>query len=200
MNFYKYIERTTALVKQRKFTVFSTETVLGLSANTHTFIAILKFFAIGQCSAFVAFIVHISKLKQLNVLSKKVDNTIRNFADNLWPGTLSRVVNKNNKIHDILISGLIRLIDNGFVLFRPGAITLSGSKKECLQITLHDSKEDKLSPGLLETHYCNKNLYFLVPGLIVQRFFIDCRSPYSFVHQRTRIITGILRYYLQIKV
>jgi L-threonylcarbamoyladenylate synthase len=50
-------------------------------------------------------------------------------------------------------STVIALINEGFVLLRPGAITLTELEKELPQIAFHDFKEGKLSPGLLKSHY-----------------------------------------------
>ncbi len=61
---------------------------------------------------------------------------------------------------------VIKLIDDGFIMLRPGAITLSDLEKELPQIAFHDFKEEKLSPGLLKSHYSPKKPCFIVPVLI----------------------------------
>lgn len=216
------------LIKQGELVAFPTETVYGLGADAFNPKAVSEIFAMKERPAFDPLIVHISELKQLDVLCKQVDDTILRLANKFWPGPLTLVVDKNNRVPDMVTSGLstvgirmpahpvalelitaantpiaapsankfgmvsptepwhvtkqlpkvgcvldggksmvgiestvIRLTGNGFAILRPGAITLSRLKKELPQIAFHDSNENKLSPGLLKSHYSPSKPMFL---------------------------------------
>jgi L-threonylcarbamoyladenylate synthase len=58
-------------------------------------------------------------------------------------------------------STVIALIDNGFSLLRPGAITLAELEEVLPQIVIHDLKDEKLSPGLLKSHYSPRKPIYL---------------------------------------
>ena len=207
-------------INKGELVAFPTETVYGLGADAFNPIAVSKIFEIKERPSFDPLIVHISKLSQLDMLCKHVDETMLKLADKFWPGPLTLVVEKSQLVPDIVTSGLntvgvrmpahpvaidllnaagtpiaapsankfgmispteswhvlkyfptvdyvleggkaavgiestvIRLIDNGFIMLRPGAITISDLEIVLPQIAFHNFKEDKLSPGLLKSHY-----------------------------------------------
>lgn len=215
-------------IRKGQLVAFPTETVYGLGADAFNPEAVSGIFEMKERPAFDPLIVHISKLKQLELLCRHLDDTIYKLAEKFWPGPLTIVVEKSDLVPDIVTSGLntvgirmpahplalelineantpiaapsankfgmvsptepwhvakqlpgvnyildggrsmvgiestvIRLIDEGFALLRPGAITKAKLECELPQVDIHDFKKEKLSPGLLKSHYSPQKPMFL---------------------------------------
>lgn len=84
-----------------------TETVYGLAGRIDSEIAILNIFKIKERPFFDPLIVHISEMRMLKPLVKKVSNLQQKLADSFWPGPLTLVFDKNEKkISDLISSSL----------------------------------------------------------------------------------------------
>ena len=101
---------------------FPTETVYGLGADAYNSEALAKIFKVKERPRFDPLIIHIAavdtleKTANLSLLSKEKKNLLFLLAENLWPGPLSFVLPKNDKIPGIATAGLpaaaIRFPDN----------------------------------------------------------------------------------------
>jgi L-threonylcarbamoyladenylate synthase len=165
----KHIKFAGDLIQKGEIVAFPSETVYSLGADAFNPNAVSRIFEMKERPAFDPLIVHISNLKQLDLLCKHVDNNLPNLAKKFWLGPLTIVVEKNDLVPDIVTTGLntvgVRSIDKGFVLLQPGATTLSELEKELPQIASHDFKENTLSPGLLKSHYSPKMPIYLISDL-----------------------------------
>jgi len=101
---------------------FPTETVYGLGADAYNPEALARIFAVKGRPLIDPMIIHIAavenleKTANLSKLSEKTRKNLFTLAENLWPGPLSFVLPKNEKIPGIATAGLptaaIRFPDN----------------------------------------------------------------------------------------
>ena len=83
-----------------------TETVYGLAANAYDEKAVLKVFKAKNRPAFDPLITHIANPDALVPLVKLVPEKARLLMDKFWPGPLTLVLPKSDKISDLISSGL----------------------------------------------------------------------------------------------
>jgi len=116
------LEKAADILRSGGIVAFPTETVYGLGADAFNPEALAKVFAVKGRPLFDPLIIHIAavetleKTANLSLLSEKTRKTLFTLAENLWPGPLSVVLPKNEKIPGIATSGLstaaIRFPDN----------------------------------------------------------------------------------------
>ena len=116
------LKKGAEILKSGGLVAFPTETVYGLGADAFNPAAVAKIFEAKKRPHFDPLIVHIAsidtleKTADLSLLSKKTRDKLNKLAQNLWPGPLSIILPKNDKIPGIVTSGLptaaIRLPDN----------------------------------------------------------------------------------------
>jgi len=83
-----------------------TETVYGLAANAFNLDAVTRIFQIKERPSFDPLIVHIGNLDQLEQLTFRISKKMRSLIDHFWPGPLTIVVEKSEKVPDLVTSGL----------------------------------------------------------------------------------------------
>lgn len=83
-----------------------TETVYGLAANAFDDDAVLKIFKAKNRPAFDPLITHIGNLAQLDALTKQIPQIAYQLMEIFWPGPLTLVLKKSDKISDLISSGL----------------------------------------------------------------------------------------------
>ena len=83
-----------------------TETVYGLAARIDSDQGIKKIFEIKQRPFFDPLIVHVSSIKQAEDCALEWNELNQKLAELFWPGPLTLVVPKNEKISDLITSGL----------------------------------------------------------------------------------------------
>ncbi|WP_462319348.1 L-threonylcarbamoyladenylate synthase [Marinilabilia sp.] len=114
------IAHAAELIRDGELVAFPTETVYGLGADAFNPEAVAKIFQLKERPAFDPLIVHVSNLDQVKELSKHQDDRISLLADRFWPGPLTIVVEKSEKVSDIVTSGLntvgIRMPDHTLAL------------------------------------------------------------------------------------
>ncbi len=100
------IDRAAAIIREGGLVVFPTETVYGLGADALQPTAVARIFEAKRRPAFDPLIVHISELPELEPLTAAVDGRVRLLAARFWPGPLTLVLPKTDRVPDIVTSGL----------------------------------------------------------------------------------------------
>jgi len=116
------LKKGAEILKSGGLVAFPTETVYGLGADAFNSKAIARIFEVKNRPHFDPLIIHIAsidtleKTVNLSILSKKTHDKLFKLAQDLWPGPLSIILPKNDKIPGIATSGLataaIRFPDN----------------------------------------------------------------------------------------
>jgi L-threonylcarbamoyladenylate synthase len=95
-----------AILRRGGLVAFPTETVYGLGANALDREAILKVYAAKQRPATSPLIVHVASFEMLADVAAEWPNAAQQLAERFWPGPLTLVVRKTNKIPDEVTAGL----------------------------------------------------------------------------------------------
>jgi len=116
------LEMGAKIIKEGGLVAFPTETVYGLGADAFNPSALAKIFDVKKRPHFDPLIIHIASIDSLeNVadfsqIKKETQKTIFLLDENFWPGPLSIVLPKNERIPGIATAGLstaaIRFPDN----------------------------------------------------------------------------------------
>ena len=85
---------------------FPTETVYGLGANVFDAAAVAKIFAAKGRPADNPLIAHVANLKQIDDLASQINANARKFIDLLFPGPLTLVLPKSDRVPLIATAGL----------------------------------------------------------------------------------------------
>lgn len=83
-----------------------TETVYGLAANAFNQQAVVKVYKAKNRPAFDPLITHVRDKEALAPLVKHIAKKAQQLMDNFWPGPLTLVLAKTDKISDLISSGL----------------------------------------------------------------------------------------------
>lgn len=100
------IDKAAALIREGKLVAFPTETVYGLGADALNPMAVARIFEAKERPSFDPLIVHIASLEQLAELTPSKDPRIAKLAEAFWPGPLTLVVPKTDRVPDLVTSGL----------------------------------------------------------------------------------------------
>jgi len=104
--------RAADIIKNGGIAAFPTETVYGLGADAFNPQAIARVFEVKGRPNFDPLIIHIAavdtleQVADLSILNKEIRAKLFLLAENLWPGPLSIVLPKNEKIPGIATAGL----------------------------------------------------------------------------------------------
>jgi L-threonylcarbamoyladenylate synthase len=100
------VARAAGLLKAGELVAIPTETVYGLAANAYDADAVLKIFTAKERPAFDPLIVHIGEYDELvNVVADRPASA-HALMEAFWPGPLTLVLPKNERIPDLVTSGL----------------------------------------------------------------------------------------------
>ena len=102
----KSINTAAEILKNGGVVAIPTETVYGLAANAFDDNAIKSVFKAKGRPQDNPLIVHISNMEMLKDLSCDVPNTFYKCAEKFWPGPLTMVVKKSEKVSSIVSGGL----------------------------------------------------------------------------------------------
>ncbi|MBK7554619.1 MAG: threonylcarbamoyl-AMP synthase [Flavobacteriales bacterium] len=100
------LERAQYLLEHGDVVAIPTETVYGLAANAFDIDAVLKVFEVKQRPSFDPLIVHIGRKEQVRDVAKDIPPEARALIDRFWPGPLTLVLPKQQRLPDIVTSGL----------------------------------------------------------------------------------------------
>lgn len=130
------LETYAELLKQGSIVAFPTETVYGLGASAWNPLAISRVFEAKKRPADNPLIVHVSNLAMLQEFAEEIPPQARSLMQKFWPGPLTLIFRKKDKVLDLITSGLdsvavrmpnhavaLRLIDLAGPLVAPSANT-----------------------------------------------------------------------------
>lgn len=100
------IKEAGQVIKKGGLVVFPTETVYGLGANALDSEAIKKVFLAKGRPQDNPLIVHISDYKHISSLVLNISDLAKKLMYNFWPGPLTIILKKSNKIPSITSAGL----------------------------------------------------------------------------------------------
>ena len=92
------IKDAAKLIREGELVAFPTETVYGLGADALRPEAAKKIYAAKGRPSDNPLIVHISRFEDLECIAKEVPHQARKLADAFWPGPLTMIVYKNDKV------------------------------------------------------------------------------------------------------
>lgn len=94
------------VIKNGGVAIIPTETVYGLGCNAFNESAAEMVFKLKRRPFFDPLIVHISDMRQLTDVAQNIPAQAMRLADKFWPGPLTLVLQKTDKIPDIVTAGL----------------------------------------------------------------------------------------------
>lgn len=106
MSKLNHIEIAARYIQEGKLVAFPTETVYGLGANALNPIAVSRIFELKDRPSFDPLIIHIAGIHQLEQLVVNNDNRVYKIAEKFWPGPLTIVLPKSQRVPDIVTAGL----------------------------------------------------------------------------------------------
>lgn len=94
----RYIKEAAELIREGELVAFPTETVYGLGADALHPEASKKIYAAKGRPSDNPLIVHIARFEDLEYIAKEIPGQARVLADAFWPGPLTMIVWKNDKV------------------------------------------------------------------------------------------------------
>jgi L-threonylcarbamoyladenylate synthase len=95
-----------ALVRAGGLVAFPTETVYGLGADAFDARAVARIFAVKGRPALDPLIVHVAGVDELPTVARAVPSEVERLAARFWPGPLTLVLPKAERVPDLVTSGL----------------------------------------------------------------------------------------------
>lgn len=95
---HQKMEEAAQLIRSGELVAFPTETVYGLGADALNPQASKKIYAAKGRPSDNPLIVHIAKFEDLEEIAKEVPQEAKKLADAFWPGPLTMIVYKNEKV------------------------------------------------------------------------------------------------------
>ena len=99
------IEAAVTALKNNEIIGLPTETVYGLAGNAYSEVAVQKIFALKNRPHFNPLIVHIKSAGYLEQVAKNIPVVAVELADTFWPGPLTLVLEKQDRIPDLVTGG-----------------------------------------------------------------------------------------------
>jgi L-threonylcarbamoyladenylate synthase len=100
------LERAGRIIRQGGLVAFPTETVYGLGANALDATAVQKIYTVKRRAATDPLIVHLASTTELDDVAREVPEVVRVLVEHFWPGPLTVVLPKQDRIPDIVTAGL----------------------------------------------------------------------------------------------
>lgn len=100
------VEHAARLLAAGELVAIPTETVYGLGANAFDPDACLRIFEAKRRPAFDPLIVHVRSAEALDEVAHDVPPAARDLVEVFWPGPLTLVLPKQDRVPDIVTSGL----------------------------------------------------------------------------------------------
>lgn len=112
----KIIQTAAGIIRSGGLVAFPTETVYGLGGDAFDEKAAARIYAAKGRPSDNPLIVHIAETEDLTELCGNVPPAVYTLAGRFWPGPLTMIVRKNNRVPDTVTGGLdtvaVRLPDN----------------------------------------------------------------------------------------
>ena len=109
-----------SLLKSGKLVAIPTETVYGLAANALNADAVIHIFETKNRPHFDPLIVHVGGMDQVDVVAAHIPEVAYRLMEALWPGPLTIVLQKHERVPHIVTSGLdtvgVRMPDHALTL------------------------------------------------------------------------------------
>lgn len=105
----KDIDHAEQLLHEGRLVAIPTETVYGLAGNGLSTTAVSKIYRVKNRPFFDPMIIHTDSLEKLEGLITKIPDGMRQLAETFWPGPLTILVEKTEKIPDLVTSGLSKV-------------------------------------------------------------------------------------------
>jgi L-threonylcarbamoyladenylate synthase len=99
-------DRAASLIAQGKLVAFATETVYGLGANAYDARAVARIFEVKERPEFDPLIVHLGDAEWLPDVVSTVPPLARRLIGAFWPGPLTLVLPKTDRIPELVTAGL----------------------------------------------------------------------------------------------
>lgn len=100
------VKKAAKILSEGGLVAIPTETVYGLAANAFNEEAVTNIFKAKNRPLFDPLITHIAHANQLENLALNIPEKVNKLTDKFWPGPLTIVLPKTNKISDLITSGL----------------------------------------------------------------------------------------------
>lgn len=100
------IEKAADIIKRGGTVAFPTETVYGLGANCFDEEAVDKIFIAKGRPQDNPLILHVSSIEEVYPLVENVDERAKKLMERFWPGPLTLIFNKSEKVSNKLTGGL----------------------------------------------------------------------------------------------
>ncbi|MGB6219488.1 MAG: L-threonylcarbamoyladenylate synthase, partial [Haloferula sp.] len=117
------MSEAVALLKAGEVVAVPTETVYGLGADAFNAEAVAKVFEAKERPSFDPLIVHVSSVEELAEVASipaDVEKTVQKLISAFWPGPLTLILPKSDKVPDLVTSGLpeVAVRQSGHKIFR----------------------------------------------------------------------------------
>lgn len=103
------MEHAIQLLKKGKLVAIPTETVYGLAGNGLDPVAVSEIFRVKNRPAFDPMILHTDLLEKLDDMILEIPPVLKKLAKVFWPGPLTLLLEKTDKIPDLVTSGLSKV-------------------------------------------------------------------------------------------
>jgi L-threonylcarbamoyladenylate synthase len=100
------INKAINLLKAGQLVAIPTETVYGLAGNALNLDAVTAIFTVKNRPRFDPLIVHVQDLDQVADYTLDIPYKARRLAESYWPGPLTLLLPKNDRIHDLVTAGM----------------------------------------------------------------------------------------------
>lgn len=100
------IDKAVEILNQNQVVAFPTETVYGLGAKIDSEEALKKIFSTKERPFFDPLIVHVDTIEKAKTCFSKWNDIAEVLSQSFWPGPLTLVMEKSNRISDLITSGL----------------------------------------------------------------------------------------------
>ena len=99
------LDDAVSALRDDELVAIPTETVYGLAARASSRTAVNKIFTVKGRPSNHPLILHIAKISDLEKWTKDLPNVARTLVDHYWPGPLTIVVQRNEKVRDEITGG-----------------------------------------------------------------------------------------------
>lgn len=100
------IHRAVELLREGQLVAIPTETVYGLGGNALDQIAVAEIFRVKERPFFDPLIIHVSDVQDISAFTLDFPDLLRQVADAFMPGPVTLLLDRNDKIPDLITSGL----------------------------------------------------------------------------------------------